>query len=282
MPKQDWSRLAVAAHRLAQALVAAAGDHVPRVDARRRRRRSTSRCPTRSPDGRTGRVPAGCVFWMKADGAHVLDGRRRPRQLQRRQPHPRLQDARRGRRQLRRRRAARDRLGDDGRRPADPGRRRRSRAPSSTARWPRRRSTPTSCSCASTASSSWCCPTRFPDLRIEGKPQCHIVAIAKEQGDPAASVGCALSRVRTGMSVTEMTCAIPAAKLAEVVAVDRAQRRRRQRGRPLRRRRRPPLRLSHPSATLGFATRSKTRQSRDSRATSWRLRSRGSRRTRGR
>ena len=38
-----------------------------------------------------------------------------------------------------------------------------------------------------------------PGLRIEGKPQCHIVAIAKEQGEVAASVGCALSRVRTGM-----------------------------------------------------------------------------------
>ena len=35
---------------------------------------------------------------------------------------------------------------------------------------------------------------------------------------PAASVGCALSRVRTGMSPTEMTCAIPARQLAEVVA----------------------------------------------------------------
>ena len=57
-----------------------------------------------------------------------------------------------------------------------------------------------------------------PGLRIEGKPQCHIVAIAKEDGVPAASVGCALSRVRTGMSVTEMTCAIPASKLGEVVA----------------------------------------------------------------
>jgi uncharacterized protein (DUF169 family) len=56
-----------------------------------------------------------------------------------------------------------------------------------------------------------------PNLRVEGKPQCHIVAIAKEQGVPAASVGCALSRVRTGMSVNEMTCAIPASKLAKVV-----------------------------------------------------------------
>ena len=41
----------------------------------------------------------------------------------------------------------------------------------------------------------------MPGLRIEGKPQCHIVAIAKEEGEPAASVGCALSRVRTGMHV---------------------------------------------------------------------------------
>ncbi len=57
----------------------------------------------------------------------------------------------------------------------------------------------------------------IPGLRIEGKPQCHIVAIAKEQGEIAASVGCALSRVRTGMPATEMTCAIPASRLAEVV-----------------------------------------------------------------
>jgi uncharacterized protein (DUF169 family) len=58
----------------------------------------------------------------------------------------------------------------------------------------------------------------IPGLRIEGKPQCHIIAIAKEEGVPAASVGCALSRVRTGMPPTEMTCAIPAPKLAEIVA----------------------------------------------------------------
>lgn len=58
----------------------------------------------------------------------------------------------------------------------------------------------------------------WPGLRIEGKPQCHIVAIAKEQGEPAASVGCALSRVRTGMNVAEMTVAIPGARLGEFVA----------------------------------------------------------------
>ncbi|MGZ6910914.1 MAG: DUF169 domain-containing protein [Acidimicrobiia bacterium] len=62
----------------------------------------------------------------------------------------------------------------------------------------------------------------IPGLRIEGKPQCHIVAIAKEQGEIAASVGCALSRVRTGMPATEMTIAIPAARVSEVIeAIER-------------------------------------------------------------
>lgn len=57
----------------------------------------------------------------------------------------------------------------------------------------------------------------LPGLRIEGKPQCHIVAVAKEQGEVAASVGCQLSRVRTGMPNSEMTCAIPGRELANVV-----------------------------------------------------------------
>jgi uncharacterized protein (DUF169 family) len=57
----------------------------------------------------------------------------------------------------------------------------------------------------------------LPGLRVEGKPQCHIIPIAKEQGEVAASVGCALSRVRTGMQPHEMTCAIPAAKVGEVL-----------------------------------------------------------------
>ena len=57
-----------------------------------------------------------------------------------------------------------------------------------------------------------------PDLVIEGKPQCHIVAIAKEQQRPAASVGCALSRARTGMGAHEMTCALPGSRLGEIVA----------------------------------------------------------------
>jgi uncharacterized protein (DUF169 family) len=57
-----------------------------------------------------------------------------------------------------------------------------------------------------------------PDLRIDGKPQCHIVAAAHEQGDVVASVGCMLSRVRTGMPDEQLSCALPAARLAEVTA----------------------------------------------------------------
>ena len=57
-----------------------------------------------------------------------------------------------------------------------------------------------------------------PELRFEGKPQCHIIAIAKELDQVAVSVGCMLSRVRTGMSSNEMTVAIPGRRLGEVVA----------------------------------------------------------------
>jgi len=57
----------------------------------------------------------------------------------------------------------------------------------------------------------------FPDINIEGKPQCHIVAMAKDQNMIAASVGCALSRSRTGMRPEEMTCVIPGKRLQEVV-----------------------------------------------------------------
>ena len=54
-------------------------------------------------------------------------------------------------------------------------------------------------------------------LRIDGKPQCHIVAVAKQEGEVAVSVGCMLSRARTAMSKTDMTCAIPASRLHDVV-----------------------------------------------------------------
>ena len=57
-----------------------------------------------------------------------------------------------------------------------------------------------------------------PDLVIEGKPQCHIVAVAHERQRPAASVGCALSRARTGLGAHELTCALPGPRLEEIVA----------------------------------------------------------------
>ncbi len=57
-----------------------------------------------------------------------------------------------------------------------------------------------------------------PGLHIGGKPQCHIIALAKENGEVAASLGCTLSRSRSGMPPDEMTCAIPGPRLAEVVA----------------------------------------------------------------
>lgn len=59
----------------------------------------------------------------------------------------------------------------------------------------------------------------FPSLRFQGKPQCHIIAIAKENGEIAVSVGCALSRARTGMRSEELTCALPASRLAELVPI---------------------------------------------------------------
>jgi uncharacterized protein (DUF169 family) len=68
-----------------------------------------------------------------------------------------------------------------------------------------------------TAKSLMVLADALPGLLIEGKPQCHIVAAAKEQCEVVASVGCMLSRTRTGMSSGEVTCAIPASRLEEVV-----------------------------------------------------------------
>ncbi|MGH8979812.1 MAG: DUF169 domain-containing protein [Acidimicrobiales bacterium] len=57
----------------------------------------------------------------------------------------------------------------------------------------------------------------LPELTVQGKPQCGIVAMAKEGGVPAASFGCALSRQRTGMRSDEMTCTLPARDLDAIV-----------------------------------------------------------------
>ena len=64
----------------------------------------------------------------------------------------------------------------------------------------------------------------WPELRFEGKPQCHIIPLAKESDEIATSVGCMLSRVRTGMSNNEVTCAIPASRVSEIIERLRAAR----------------------------------------------------------
>ena len=64
----------------------------------------------------------------------------------------------------------------------------------------------------------------WPGLRFEGKPQCHIIPIAKESGEIAVSVGCMLSRVRTGMSNNEVTCAVPANRVSLLIERLRAAR----------------------------------------------------------
>jgi uncharacterized protein (DUF169 family) len=56
-----------------------------------------------------------------------------------------------------------------------------------------------------------------PDLVLAGKPQCQIVPLAREHAQLVASLGCAVSRARTGLPAGEMTCALPAGQLASVV-----------------------------------------------------------------
>jgi len=65
----------------------------------------------------------------------------------------------------------------------------------------------------------------FKDIEMAGKPQCHIIPISKEQGKVAISTGCMLSRVRTGMSPTEMTCTLPAKRIDEILQKLKARRR---------------------------------------------------------
>jgi uncharacterized protein (DUF169 family) len=56
-----------------------------------------------------------------------------------------------------------------------------------------------------------------PQLSLVTKPQCQIVALACA-GAVAVSPGCAVSRVRTGLPTGELTCALPAGDLADIVA----------------------------------------------------------------
>ena len=54
-------------------------------------------------------------------------------------------------------------------------------------------------------------------VEFSGKPQCQIIPRALEQGTIAASMGCALSRERIGMGDDELTVALPGTRLAELV-----------------------------------------------------------------
>lgn len=54
-------------------------------------------------------------------------------------------------------------------------------------------------------------------VELSGKPQCQILARAVETGAISASMGCALSRTRTGMGDDELTVAVPGSRLAELV-----------------------------------------------------------------
>ncbi len=55
------------------------------------------------------------------------------------------------------------------------------------------------------------------DVEFAGKPQCQIIPRALENNVIAASMGCALSRERIGMSDDEMTVALPSGRLEELV-----------------------------------------------------------------
>jgi uncharacterized protein (DUF169 family) len=55
------------------------------------------------------------------------------------------------------------------------------------------------------------------DVDWSGKPQCQILPRAAEMGVIAASMGCALSRARTGMGDDELTVAVPGDRVSELV-----------------------------------------------------------------
>jgi uncharacterized protein (DUF169 family) len=55
------------------------------------------------------------------------------------------------------------------------------------------------------------------DVEWSGKPQCQILPRAVNKGVIAASMGCALSRARTGMGDDELTVAVPGHRVDELV-----------------------------------------------------------------
>ncbi len=56
------------------------------------------------------------------------------------------------------------------------------------------------------------------EVEWSGKPQCQILPRAADEGVIAASMGCALSRARTGMGDDELTVAVPGHRIAELIA----------------------------------------------------------------
>lgn len=54
-------------------------------------------------------------------------------------------------------------------------------------------------------------------LEWSGKPQCQILPLAANKGVIAASMGCALSRERTGMGDDELTVAVPGSRIEELI-----------------------------------------------------------------
>ena len=55
------------------------------------------------------------------------------------------------------------------------------------------------------------------EVEWSGKPQCQILPRAAETAVIAASMGCALSRARTGMGDGELTVAVPGGRISELV-----------------------------------------------------------------
>lgn len=196
-------RLSLAAPPLAIAFLDHVPDDVPRHDAP---------MPAPAADGRTGRVAAGCVFWMQAarrtfatvpeDHGNCSVGSYTHGLLS-------LDEA-----------AGRDDVGallhsgwvDQAAMAQIPAVAERPAAivygPLAEAPYP-----PDVVFLRVNGKQAMLLKDAWPELRSEGKPQCHIVPIAREAGEVALSVGCMLSRVRTGMANTEMTCAVPAGRL---------------------------------------------------------------------
>ena len=176
----------------------------------------TGDMPAPTDDGRTGRVPAGCVFWMKAEGRTFST-------VAEDHANCSVGSVTHGFKSL-------EEVGDKSdvgalvgagwvapeMFPAIPVVKDRYQYVTYSP-LQNTRGTPDVVFLRVNAKQAMTISDAFPDMRFEGKPQCHIIAIAKEQQEVAVSVGCMLSRVRTGMPNTEMTCAIPGARLSEVV-----------------------------------------------------------------